>query len=75
MRGSKAKAIRRAMRRDIENGSSYAWIAHPKPFINVAGERVLRYAFQYYKTGGLRLYDVGKQIYTKAGILPRSDNG
>lgn len=72
MRSSKVKAIRRAMRKDIEKGSAYGWIAHPKFYINVRGEKMLKYTFQYVVEGGLKLVNLGKTIYRLSGILPRS---
>lgn len=71
MRATKAKAIRRAMRKDLEKGSYYSWIAHPSVYTNVGGETMLKYRFQYIVNGGLRLYKLGKKIYRLSGVLPR----
>lgn len=74
MNQKKAKAIRRAMRGAIENGSSCRWVAHPDiKFIN--GEPVVRYSFQYRNAGGKALVKAGKKIYRLSGVLPRSPNG
>lgn len=75
MRATKVKAIRRAMRKDIEKGSYYSWIAHPKLYTNMRGERMLKFTFQYVVNGGIKLVKLGKKIYRLSGILPRKQNG
>lgn len=75
MRAVKAKAIRRAMRAEIEKGSHYVWLAHPSVYTNVRGETMLKYKFQYVLQGGLKLVKLGKKIYRLSGILPRKQNG
>lgn len=75
MRAVKAKAIRRAMRAEIDKGSYYSWVAHPKIYTNVRGEQMLKFNLQYVVQGGLKLYKLGKKIYRLSGILPRKQNG
>jgi hypothetical protein len=75
MRATKVKAIRRAMREEIEKGSYYSWIAHPSVYTNVRGEQMLKFRFQYVVNGGLKLYKLGKKIYRLSGVLPRKQNG
>lgn len=75
MRATKVKAIRRAMRADIENGSYYSWIAHPSTYTNMRGETMLKFKMQYAVGGGLKLYKLGKKIYRLSGVLPRKQNG
>lgn len=74
MRAVKAKHIRRIMRKDIEKGSYYSWIAHPKLYTNVRGEQMLKFRFQYFVEGGLKLYKLGKKIYRLSGVLPREQH-
>lgn len=74
MRATKVKAIRRAMRAEIENGSHYSWLAHPELYTNVRGERMLKYKFQYLVQGGLKLVKIGKKIYKLSGVLPKKPN-
>lgn len=74
MNQKKVKAIRRAMRKEIEKGSHYSWIAHPKLYVNVRGETMLKFTFQYIVSGGLKLINLGKTIYRLSGVLPRSQN-
>lgn len=74
MRASKAKAIRRAMRAEIEKGSSESWVAHPKLYTNVRGETMLRFTLQYKVEGGLKLIKFAKKIYGLSGVLPRDQN-
>lgn len=71
MRATTVKAIRRAMRAELVKGSGKMWIAHPKPYINVSNQPMLKYTFQYLNTGGRALVRFGKKIYKKYGILPR----
>lgn len=71
MRAIKAKAIRRAMREEIQKGSHYSWIAHPSVYTNTHGEQMLKYKFQYVVQGGLKLVKIGKKIYRLSGVLPR----
>jgi len=71
MNQKKVKAIRRAMRGEIEKGSHYSWIAHPSLYINVRGEKMLKFKFQYIVNGGLKLYKLGKKIYRLSGVLPK----
>jgi len=71
VRAVKVKAIRRAMRAEIEKGSHYSWIAHPKLYTNVRGEQMLKYSMQYVVQGGIKLVKLGKKIYKLSGVLPR----
>jgi len=71
MRAVKVKAIRRAMRAEIEKGSYDRWIAHPKLYTNVRGETMLKFTMQYMVEGGLKLVKIGKKIYRLSGVLPR----
>jgi len=71
MRATKVKAIRRAMRDEIEKGSYYTWVAHPEVYTNVRGENMLKFKFQYLLAGGLKLVKIGKKIYRLSGVLPR----
>lgn len=75
MNQKKVKAIRRAMRAEIEKGSAYVWLAHPKPYTNVRGEKMLKFNFQYVVQGGVKLIKVAKKIYRLSGVLPRLQNG
>lgn len=75
MRATKVKAIRRAMRAEIEKGSWYSWIAHPSFYTNVRGERMLKFSLQFRLQGGLKLVKIGKKIYRLSGVLPRNQNG
>lgn len=75
MRGSKAKALRRAMRIEVQKGKEYSWIAHPKLYVNMNNETMLKYTLQYYAIGGKRMLNLGKKIYSLTGVLPRSPNG
>lgn len=75
MNGKKAKAIRRAMRAEIEKGSHESWVAHPSLYTNVRGEQMLKYTFQYVVSGGIRLVKIAKKIYRLSGVLPRLQNG
>lgn len=75
MRATKVKAIRRAMREEIEKGSHYSWIAHPNLYTNVRGEQMLKFTMQYVVNGGLKLVKLGKKIYRLSGVLPRKQNG
>jgi hypothetical protein len=75
MRATKVKAIRRAMRAEIEKGSWYSWIAHPSFYINVRGDRMLKFALQYKLQGGLKMVKLGKKIYRLSGVLPREQHG
>jgi len=74
MNQKKAKAIRRAMRAEIQKGSDYKWVAHPEIYINVRGEKMLKYKFQYIVQGGLRLVKLGKKIYNMSKVLPREQH-
>lgn len=71
MRAVKVKAIRRAMRPEIEKGSYYAFITHSKPYLNTRGEQMLKFTFQYVLQGGLKLVKFGKKIYRVGGVLPK----
>lgn len=75
MRATKVKAIRRAMRAEIEKGSYYSWLAHPKVYTNVRGETMLKYTMQYVVQGGIKLVKLGKKIYRLSGVLPRKQHG
>lgn len=75
MNAKKCKAIRRAMRQEIEKGSHYGWIAHPSVYTNVRGENMLKYKFQYVLVGGLKLVKLAKKIYRLSGVLPRVQHG
>lgn len=75
MNAKKAKAIRRAFRPEIEEGSWYSWVAHPKPYVNVRGEQMLKFTLQYMVQGGLKMVKLGKKIYRMGGILPREQHG
>lgn len=75
MRQTKVKAIRRAMRAEIEKGSNYTWVAHPELYKNVRDEQMLKYKFQYMLQGGLKLVKLGKKIYRLSGVLPRKQDG
>lgn len=66
------KAIRRAMRVELAKGSKERWIAHPKPYVNVRNEQMLKYTFQYVIEGGKKLVQLGKKIYRASGVLPRA---
>ena len=70
MRATKVKAIRRAMREELKK-SGEGWISHPERYVNVLGETMLKYKFQYVVTGGKKLVRVAKQIYRASGMLPR----
>lgn len=74
MNAKKVKAIRRAMRAEIEKGSNYAWIAHPKFYVNVRGENMLKYSMQYVVQGGIKLVKLGKKIYRLSRVLPRKQH-
>lgn len=74
MNAKKAKAIRRAMRAEIEKGSYYSWVAHPELYTNVRGQQMLRYTMQYMVHGGIRMVKLGKKIYQMSGILPKEVN-
>lgn len=71
MRAVKVKAIRRAMREELAKGTMETWIAHPKFYVNVRDEKMLKYNMQYVITGGKKLVKVAKKIYRMAGMLPR----
>jgi hypothetical protein len=71
MNNKKAKAIRRAMRRELEHGSGYKVVYHPFLFVNRFNERCVRYRAQYISNGGDQMVKLGKKIYNKSGILPR----
>jgi hypothetical protein len=73
MNGKKAKAIRRAMRKELEQGSGYKMLFHPSVFTNMMGQKCLRYRVQYLSTGGKQMTNLGKKIYGISGILPRED--
>lgn len=71
MRAVKVKAIRRAMRRELEGQQSYRLVFHPEVFENLRNEMCVKYKAQYVLQGGKRLVKVGKAIYRASGILPR----
>lgn len=74
MNQKKVKAIRRAMRAELEKETPQRWVAHPKPYTAAfTGEKAVRYSFQYINEGGKRLVEVAKKIYRASGILPRVD--
>ena len=75
MNAKKAKAIRRAMRAEVEKGLEYRWVAHPQLYVNIRGEQMLKYTMQYIACGGKRLLNIGKKIYDLTGVLPRKSNG
>ena len=75
MNAKKAKALRRAMRNEVEKGVQYSWVAHPQLYTNVRGTTMLKYKFQYVAVGGKRILNVGKKIYAAYGILPRCPDG
>lgn len=71
MRAVKVKAIRRAMREELAKGSTEGWIAHPKFYVNVRNEKMLKFNMQYGIVGGKKLVKVAKKIYRMSGMLPR----
>lgn len=71
MRAVKVKAIRRAMREELAKGSTEGWIAHPKFYVNVRNEKMLKFNMQYGIMGGKKLVKVAKKIYRMSGMLPR----
>lgn len=71
MRAVKVKAIRRAMRRELEGPQTYRLVFHPEVFENLRNEMCVKYKAQYVLQGGKRLVKVGKAIYRASGILPR----
>lgn len=70
MNAKKAKAIRRAMKAELEKGTQIGWFAHPKAYTNVMDQPMLKYTFQYVTSGGKRLVKIAKRIYKQYGILP-----
>lgn len=72
MRAVKIKAIRRAMRAELEKGTQMGWYAHSKSYTNVMNQKMLKYTFQYVTSGGKRLVKIAKRIYKDYGILPTS---
>lgn len=70
MNGKKAKAIRRAMKKELEN-KQVQMIFHPSHFVNQLGNQCLRYRVQYVNGGGKQLVELGKKIYNISGVLPK----
>lgn len=70
MNAKKAKHIRRALREELKS-SGERWIAHPSFFVNVRGDKMLKYKFQYVLSGGKQLVRLAKRIYKISGMLPR----
>lgn len=73
MNAKKVKAIRRAMRKEIANGSDYQKVFHSSKFINTFNEACVRYKVQYLLTGGKQMVKLGKKVYALSGVLPRRD--
>lgn len=71
MNQKKVKAIRRAMRKELEGPQTYRVLYHPEVFENLRNETCVKYKAQYITQGGKRLVKVGKAIYRASGILPR----
>lgn len=75
MRAVKVKAIRRAMRRELEAPQTYRVVFHSEVFENMKNQICVKYKAQYVLQGGKRLVKVGKAIYRMSGILPRRNSG
>lgn len=75
MRAVKVKAIRRAMRRELDHGSGERWVAHPLLYTNMADQPAVKFRFQYMTTGGKAMIRIGKKIYRISGVLPREQRG
>lgn len=71
MNGKKAKAIRRAMRAELEKGSAQKMVFHPSVYTNMLNQKCLRYRVQYVSVGGKQMVNLGKKIYNISGILPK----
>lgn len=71
MNAKKVKAIRRAMRREVEKGSGYRMIFHPFQFVNTFNEHCVRYRVQYTCVGGDQMVKLGKKIYKLSGVMPK----
>jgi hypothetical protein len=73
MNGKKAKAIRRAMRKELEKGSQYQATFHGSTYTTVMGTKCARYKVTYSVVGGKQLVNLGKKIYNISGILPKEE--
>lgn len=71
MNNKKVKAIRRALREELKS-SKEGFVARPFPYVNVRGENMLKFKFQYVSLGGRALVKAAKKIYKATGLLPRS---
>jgi hypothetical protein len=71
MNAKRAKAIRRAMRKELEHGSATRMLFHPFVFVNTFNEHCVRYRVQYVSTGGDQMVKLAKKIYKLSGVLPR----
>jgi hypothetical protein len=71
MNAKKAKAIRKAMKKELEQGSVQDRIFHASVYTNIYNEKCLRYRVQYVNTGGKQLVELGKKIYNLSGVLPK----
>jgi hypothetical protein len=74
MRAVKVKAIRRALRKELED-SGERWLAHPRLYTNVEGHTMLKFTLQYVSTGGRKMLKLAKKIYRLSGLLPENYNG
>lgn len=68
MRASKRKALRRQLRaKGVLELKAEGWIAHPKTYINVRNEVMLRYTFQYTNIGGKHFLKLAEKYIKEKG--------
>lgn len=61
MRASKLKALRRQLREKGVPDKVEGWIAHPKTYINMRNELMLRFTFQYTNLGIKKFLKLAEQ--------------